>query len=198
MSAVTDPGEPGALPPGQKLADVLPVLHYGPVPKYRPQTWRLTVNGATSDAEAHHLDMAALTAIEMVEVHADVHCVKRWTVPGQSWRGIAGRALVEAVPPASGVTHVMTWAEYGYSATIRLEDLVHEQAVLATHQDGEPLTPERGFPLRLILPHLYAWKGPKWLRGLEYLRGPRRGFWEERGYHVIGDPWREERYSYQE
>jgi DMSO/TMAO reductase YedYZ molybdopterin-dependent catalytic subunit len=93
---------------------------------------------------------------------------------------------------------VMTWAEYGYSATIRLEDLADDGTVLATHLHGEPLTPERGYPLRLVLPHLYAWKGPKWLRGLEYLRGPRRGFWEERGYHVHGDPWQEERYSYQE
>lgn len=187
-----------SLPPGQKPLDDLPVLHYGPVPKYRPESWRLTVNGATADGEDHHLDLAAISALPRVEVVAPMHCVKRWTVVDNLWQGAAGRALLAAVPPAPGVTHVMTWAEYGYSATIRLEDLADAGTVLATHLDGEPLTPERGFPLRLVLPHLYAWKGPKWLRGLEFLRGPRRGFWEERGYHVHGDPWQEERYSYQE
>lgn len=197
---MTDAGErePGSLPPGQKPLETLPVLHYGPVPRFRPDTWRLVVNGATAGGADRHLTMSELLAMPMAEVCADMHCVKRWTVAGAVWRGVLGRTLVAAVPPAEGVTHVMTWAEYGYSATIRLEDLAHRQAVLATHLDHEPLTPERGFPLRLVLPHLYAWKGPKWLRGLEYLRGPRRGFWEERGYHVHGDPWREERYSYQE
>jgi DMSO/TMAO reductase YedYZ molybdopterin-dependent catalytic subunit len=79
-----------------------------------------------------------------------------------------------------------------------MDDFASPRAVLATHLNGEQLTPEHGFPLRLVVPHLYAWKGPKWLRGIEYLRAPRRGFWEERGYHTLGDPWREERYSYQE
>jgi DMSO/TMAO reductase YedYZ molybdopterin-dependent catalytic subunit len=186
------------LPPGQKLIDHLPVLHYGPVPRFRPATWRLTVNGATADGEDHHLDVATFDRLPRHEVCGDLHCVKRWTVRGNSWRGVLGRTVLAVVPPAPDVTHVMTWAEYGYSATIRLEDLARDTTVLATHLAGKPLTPEQGFPLRLVLPHLYAWKGPKWLRGLEYLRGPRRGFWEERGYHVLGDPWAEERYSYLE
>ncbi len=197
---MTDAGgfDAAALPPGQKLVGELPVVHYGPVPKFRPDTWRLTVNGATADGAEHHLDMTRFGELAVHEVVADMHCVKRWTTSDNVWGGVLGRTLLETVPPAAGVTHVMTWAEYGYSATVRLEDLAHQHTVLATHLNGEPLTPERGFPLRLVLPHLYAWKGPKWLRALEYLRGPRRGFWEERGYHVHGDPWGEERYSYQE
>jgi len=196
---VTDAGEPPqALPPGQTAAESLPITHYGPVPKYRPETWRLTVNGATADGLEHDLDVAAFAALPRDRVVGDMHCVKRWTVRENVWEGVLGKTLLDAVPPAPTVTHVMTWAEYGYSATIRLEDLAAAQTVLATHLDGLPITPEQGFPLRLILPHLYAWKGPKWLRGLEYLRGPRRGFWEERGYHVLGDPWQEQRYSYQE
>ncbi len=197
---MTDAGpqsEPG-LPPGQRLAEDMPVTHYGPVPKYRPETWRLVVNGATADGVEHHLSPQDLAALARDEVVADMHCVKRWTNRANRWGGVLGSTLLTAVPPADDVTHVMTWAEYGYSATVRLEDLADPQTVLATHLDGEPLTPERGFPLRLVLPHLYAWKGPKWLRGLEYLREPRRGFWEERGYHVHGDPWQEQRYSYQE
>jgi DMSO/TMAO reductase YedYZ molybdopterin-dependent catalytic subunit len=92
----------------------------------------------------------------------------------------------------------MVWAEYGYSANMSLDDFAGSAAILATHCNGEPLTPEHGWPLRLVVPTLYAWKGPKWVRAVEYLRSDRRGFWEERGYHNAADPWREQRYSYQE
>jgi DMSO/TMAO reductase YedYZ molybdopterin-dependent catalytic subunit len=92
----------------------------------------------------------------------------------------------------------MVWAEYGYSANLRLADFADGHSVFATHRDGELLTAEHGFPLRLVVPRLYAWKGPKWVRGVEYMTADRRGFWEERGYHNLGDPWREQRYSYQE
>ncbi len=196
---MTDDGrDETALPPGQRFAESMPLTHYGPVPKYRPETWRLIVSGATGDGAEHHLDPDAVAALTRSRVVADMHCVKRWSSLGNTWEGVPGSALLAAVPPAAHVTHVMAWAEYGYSATVRLSDLAHPDTILATHLDGAPLTPERGFPLRLIMPHLYAWKGPKWLRGLEYLAEPRRGFWEERGYHVIGDPWQEQRYSYQE
>ncbi len=131
-------------------------------------------------------------------VTADLHCVTKFSLRGVEWTGIAAAALIGMVPPAAGVTHVMAWAEYGYSANLRLADLAAPTTLLATHRDGEPLTAEHGFPVRLVVPHLYAWKGPKWLRGLEYLLADRRGFWEERGYHNRADPWREQRYSYQE
>ena len=196
---MTEPATPPRpLPPGQRYAVRLPILHYGPVPRFRPDTWRLTVNGATASGEDRHLTMDELAALPHEEISADVHCVTKWTALDVCWGGIPTRALLDLVPPASGATHVMAWAEYGYSATLRMDDLVSARALLATHRDGAPLRPEHGYPLRLVVPHLYAWKGPKWLRGIEYLREERRGFWEERGYHVIGDPWREERYSYQE
>lgn len=197
---MTDASElpPRVLPPGQKLASGVPVLHYGPVPRFRPESWRLVVNGATSDGAEHHLDVEAFAALPRTARTADMHCVTRWSVLDNAWSGVAGTALLEAVPPADDVTHVMAWAEYGYSANLRIEDLAAEGTLLATHRGGEPLTPEHGYPLRLVVPHLYAWKGPKWLRGIEYLTEPRRGFWEERGYHTVGDPWQEERYSYQE
>ena len=108
------------------------------------------------------------------------------------------RPLLERVPPAPSVTHVMVWAEYGYGANLRLEDFASPSALFVTHRDGEPLSPDHGAPLRLVVPHLYAWKGPKWVRGVEYLEQDRRGFWEERGYHNRADPWQEQRYSYQE
>jgi DMSO/TMAO reductase YedYZ molybdopterin-dependent catalytic subunit len=200
MAGVTDASElpPRALPPGQRLATDFPVLHYGPVPRFKPDSWRLVVNGATADGSEHHLDIEQFHALPRTTVDADMHCVTRWTVLDNLWEGVSARDLMAAVPPADDVTHVMAWAEYGYSSNMRIDDFAAPRSLLATHRGGEPLTPEHGYPLRLVVPHLYAWKGPKWLRGIEYLVGERRGFWEERGYHTVGDPWREERYSYQE
>jgi DMSO/TMAO reductase YedYZ molybdopterin-dependent catalytic subunit len=187
-----------ALPPGQRPAAGWPVLHYGPVPHDRGERWDLRVNGATEDGEEHVLDAAQFAALPRTDIRGDLHCVTRWSVPDNRWSGVAARTLIDLVPPAPGADYVMVWAEYGYSANLRLEDLASPRTLLATHHDGEPLTPEHGWPLRLVVPHLYAYKGPKWLRGVEYLTEPGRGFWEQRGYHATGDAWREERWSYQE
>jgi DMSO/TMAO reductase YedYZ molybdopterin-dependent catalytic subunit len=189
---------PRTLPPGQRLANGFPIRHYGPVPRFRPDTWRLTVNGATIDGDEHHLDVEAFAALKRDQVLGDLHCVTKWTVLDNSWEGVLASTLMEAVPPAEDVTHVMAWAEYGYSANLRLEDFNSARTILATHRNGQALTPEHGWPLRLVVPHLYGWKGPKWLRMIEYLTAERRGYWEERGYHTGGNPWREQRYSYQE
>jgi DMSO/TMAO reductase YedYZ molybdopterin-dependent catalytic subunit len=131
-------------------------------------------------------------------VRADLHCVTKFSLLDSEWTGVATRTLLEAAPPAAEVTHVMVWAEFGYSANLSLADFAGESCVLATHRDGVPITPEHGWPLRLVVPTRYAWKSPKWVRAVEYLTEDRRGFWEERGYHNIADPWREQRYSYQE
>jgi DMSO/TMAO reductase YedYZ molybdopterin-dependent catalytic subunit len=186
------------LPPGQRRAERLKVLHYGPVPRFRPESWRLTVSGATADGQEHAFDVEQFAALPRIRVRGDLHCVTRWSVVDNEWEGVAARTVLQLCPPSEHVTHVLAWAEFGYSATLRLEDLASPRAILATHLGGRQLTAEHGYPVRLVVPHLYAFKGPKWLRGLEYLTGPVRGFWEERGYHAVGDPWREERYSYQE
>lgn len=192
------PGDPRVLPPGQRLAVGLPVQHYGPVPRSRPERWHLTVTGSTASGDDTVIGLAEFGRLPRARVAGDMHCVTRWSSLDNVWEGVAARTILEQFPPGDDVTHVMAWAEYGYSTTLRLEDLTSPRAILATHHDGEPLTPERGWPVRLVVPHLYAWKGPKWLRGLEYLTEVRRGFWEQRGYHQVGDPWRQERYSYQE
>jgi DMSO/TMAO reductase YedYZ molybdopterin-dependent catalytic subunit len=191
-------GLPRVLPPGQRHAAHLKVQHYGRVPRFRPESWRLTVSGATRDVRDVDLDLERFAELPRARVVGDLHCVTKWTVLDNEWEGVLARSLMELFPPADGVTHVLATAEYGYSTTLRLEDLASPRAILATHLNGQPLTPEHGWPLRLVVPHLYGWKGPKWLRGLEYLTVPVRGFWEQRGYHAVGDPWREERYSYQE
>jgi DMSO/TMAO reductase YedYZ molybdopterin-dependent catalytic subunit len=194
---VSLPEEP-ALPPGQRLADGWPTVHYGPVPAARRQAWDLTVTGATADGADHVLDAAAFGDLPQATVVGDLHCVTRWTMLGNEWTGVPARALLDLYPPADGAEHVMVWAEYGYSANLRVQDLASPRAVLATRHRGAALSPEKGGPVRLVVPHLYAYKGPKWLRGIEYLTEPGRGFWEQRGYHAIGDAWRQERWSYQE
>lgn len=191
-------GQP-ELPPGQRLQRGWPVTHYGPVPKFKPDRWEFRVFGAVADTDAKdRWSHEEFTELPYSTVVSDLHCVTKYTMTGAEWGGIATREILELAPPEPAVTHVMVWAEYGFSSNLRLDDFASEQAVFATHKDGELLTAEHGFPVRLIVPHLYAWKGPKWVRGIEYMTADRRGFWEERGYHNIGDPWREQRYSYQE
>jgi DMSO/TMAO reductase YedYZ molybdopterin-dependent catalytic subunit len=184
------------LPPGQYIPRGWPVLHYGPVPRFKPETWDFKVFGVT--AAERSWSWPQLAELPRTEVQADFHCVTKFSVLDSTWTGIATRTFLELVPPAPEVTHVMVWAEYGYSANMTLEDFASQEALFVTHRDGEPLSPDHGYPLRLVVPHLYAWKGPKWARGVEYLSADRRGFWEERGYHNRADPWREQRYSYQE
>lgn len=185
------------LPPGQYLPRGWPVLHYGPVPRFVATAWDFRVFGATAGGE-RVLDGAGFAALRRTEVTADLHCVTRFSLLGSSWTGVSTSTVLELAPPAPETTHVMVWAEHGYSANLRLDDFADADALFVTHRNGEPLTPEHGFPLRLVVPHLYAWKGPKWARGVEYLVEDRRGFWEERGYHNLADPWREQRYAYQE
>ena len=182
------------LPPGQYIPRGWPVLHYGPVPRFKPETWDFRVFGETVDDA--RWDWEQFGALPRVDATADFHCVTKFSVLDAAWTGVPTSALLEACPPLPAVTHVMVWAEYGYSANMTLEDF--RAGLFVTHRDGEPLSPDHGFPLRLVVPHLYAWKGPKWARGVEYLTEDRRGFWEDRGYHNRADPWQEQRYSYQE
>jgi len=195
---VPAPDPARTLPPGQKLASELRVQHYGPVPRFRPESWSLVVNGATADGKEHSLGIEEFDALPRITVRGDFHCVTKWSVPDQEWEGVPARLLLELIPPDPQVTDVMAWAEYGYSTNLRLADFAAPRVVLATGRNGATLTPQHGYPVRLVVPHLYGWKGPKWLRQIEYLTEPARGFWEERGYHTRADPWREERYSYQE
>lgn len=185
------------LPPGQYIPRGWPVLHYGPVPKFDESSWDFRVFGAIDGGE-RRWDWAGFGELPRTEIRADFHCVTKFSLLDNTWTGVATGVLLGLAPPASGVTHVMVWAEYGYSANMALADFGGDRSMLVTHRDGALLIPEHGFPLRLVVPHLYAWKGPKWVRGVEYLTADRRGFWEERGYHNLADPWREQRYSYQE
>jgi DMSO/TMAO reductase YedYZ molybdopterin-dependent catalytic subunit len=187
-----------ALPPGQYVPRTLPVLHYGPVPTFNPLTWDMKISGATETGTETQLRWQDMAELPISEVTADFHCVTKFTVPGIRWAGILASEILHRFPPAPAVTHVMIYADFGYSANVRITDFAADDTLLATHRDGVRLTPDHGYPLRLVVPSLYAWKSVKWVRAIEYLTTDRRGFWEERGYHNTADPWREQRYSYQE
>ena len=187
----------GRIPPGQHLADGWPVMHYGRPPTFHPDTWDFQVLGATADGGSTRWTYDELLTLPQSDVVADFHCVTKFTMLDSRWTGVLVSTLLATAPPDPEVTHVLVWADRGYTTNLRLSDLVGD-AVLAHSRDGAALSVDHGWPLRLVVPHLYAWKGPKWVRGLEYLTEDRRGFWEERGYHNVGDPWLEQRYTYQE
>ena len=190
-------GRPG-LPPGQRVQPDWAPQHYGPVPRFRPQSWDFRVSGGTESGREHRWDWAAIAGLPRCAITADLHCVTKATIAGIAWEGIAAADVLRAAPPAGTVTHVMVWADYGYSANIRIADFAADTTLFATGAGGVPLTPEHGYPMRLVVPHLYGWKSVKWVRAVEYLTADRRGFWEERGYHNSADPWHEQRFSYQE
>ena len=185
------------IPPGQHLADDWPVMHYGRPPAFHAETWDFQVLGATADGGSTRWTYDELMGLPQVDVVADFHCVTKFTMLDNRWSGVRVSTVLAAAPPDPEVTHVLVWADRGYTANLRLADLAGD-ALLAHSRDGAVLSVDHGWPLRLVVPHLYAWKGPKWVRGLEYLTEDRRGFWEERGYHNVGDPWLEQRYTYQE
>ena len=198
-AAAGDSADQGlVLPPGQYVPRTLPVLHYGPVPVFKAETWDLSIIGATESGTETKLRWGDVAALPLTEVTADFHCVTKFTVPAVRWAGVLAAEILRQFPPAAAVTHVMIWAEFGYSANIRITDFAADDTLLATHRDSARLSPEHGYPLRLVVPRLYAWKSVKWVRAVEYLTTDRRGFWEERGYHNTADPWQEQRYSYQE
>jgi DMSO/TMAO reductase YedYZ molybdopterin-dependent catalytic subunit len=184
------------VPSGQRLVKGWPVLHYGPVPKFDEAAWSFEVSGLV-DAP-FTLSYAELKALGPQKVQADMHCVTGWSTLDNEWEGVPFRTIVEKAQPKPEAKWVITHCEYGYTSDLSLEAMTDDDVLLAWAHNGEPLTPDHGFPLRLVVPKRYAWKSAKWLRGLEFSDTNKRGFWEERGYHVHADPWGEERYSYQE
>ena len=183
----------GRLPPGQSLTLKWPVLHYGSVPHFDPQTWDFRVYGLVATPLQFSWD--EFNALLRVRRTSDFHCVTRWSRFDNRWEGVAAQELLRRAHPQAGAGYVLVHAEQGFTANVPLADLDREEVLLATHHDGQPLPLDHGFPLRLIVPHLYAWKSVKWVRALELLDHDVPGFWEQNGYHMYGDPWKEQRFS---
>jgi DMSO/TMAO reductase YedYZ molybdopterin-dependent catalytic subunit len=185
--------EAGRLPPGQSLTLKWPVLHYGSIPRFDPERWELKLFGAVEAPV--RFTWQEFGRLEPSERTSDFHCVTRWSRFDNRWRGVAFRTLLETVKLSAAARFVLVHAEQGYTANMPLADLDRPEVLLATHHDGQPLTPEHGYPVRLIVPHLYAWKSVKWVRGFEFLEKEAPGFWEQNGYHIYGDPFREQRFT---
>jgi DMSO/TMAO reductase YedYZ molybdopterin-dependent catalytic subunit len=183
----------GLLPPGQSLTLKWPVLHYGSVPKFDPKTWDFRAYGLVETPR--RLTWAEFNALPKVHTTSDFHCVTRWSRFDNQWEGVAFRELLRRVKLKPGAAYVLVHAEQGFTANLPLADLDRDEVLLATHHDGEPLTADHGYPLRLIVPHLYSWKSVKWVRALEFLDHDAPGFWEQNGYHMYPDPWKEQRFS---
>jgi DMSO/TMAO reductase YedYZ molybdopterin-dependent catalytic subunit len=192
---VADAGyDPARLPPGQYITDKWPVLHAGSVPETDLATWGFRVWGQVEREAA--LSWEEFNELPKVEVTQDIHCVTRWSRFDVTFEGIPWSALAELVAPKPTARFAIAHAEHGYTANSPLSALEDPLAVLATHADGAPLTPEHGGPLRLVVPGKYFWKSAKWLRGIELLSTDQPGFWERYGYHNDADPWKEERYGF--
>lgn len=181
------------LPPGQSATLKWPVLHYGSVPRFDPQTWDFRVWGAMETPL--RFTWEDFSALPRSRITSDFHCVTRWSRFDNHWEGVLFRELLRRLRLKPEAKYALIHAEQGFTANVPLSDLDRENVLLATHHDGQPLTAEHGYPLRLIVPHLYAWKSVKWVRGLEFLEHDAPGFWEQNGYHMYGDPWKEQRFE---
>src|SRR5207302_7839814 len=186
--------DPARLPPGQYLTEKWPVLHAGSVPKTDLGTWNFEVFGEVERPLT--LTWDELRELPATEVTVDVHCVTRWSRFDTRFRGVHWHELAKLVDPKPTARFVIAHAEQGYTANLPLEAIEAHEALIAWEADGEPLEPDHGWPLRLVVPSRYFWKSAKWLRGLELRSTDEPGFWERYGYHNDADPWREERYSF--
>jgi DMSO/TMAO reductase YedYZ molybdopterin-dependent catalytic subunit len=186
--------DPGRLPPGQYLTEKWPVLHAGTVPQTDLATWDFKVFGEVEEPVTLGYD--ELMALPQTEITVDIHCVTRWSRFDTSFKGVHWRELAKLVRPKPSARFVVAHAEQGFTSNVPLAALEEDDALIAWEADGEPLEPEHGWPLRLVVPSRYFWKSAKWLRGLELLAHDQPGFWERYGYNNDANFWEEQRYAF--
>jgi DMSO/TMAO reductase YedYZ molybdopterin-dependent catalytic subunit len=185
------------IPPRQAQTRKWPILHAGSVPPFDPATWDFTIFPKPLVKAVKRFTWAEFLALPRVKVFADMHCVTRWSKLNNLWEGVATRELLDHVQVSPNAKFVMIHSEYGFSTNLPVADFFGEDCLFALKHDGQDLSPDHGFPLRLVVPRLYAWKSAKWVRGVEFMQEDRAGFWESwenGGYHMRGDPWVEERF----
>jgi len=183
------------LPPRQVVTRKWPVLHAGSVPEFDPRQWRFRIFGLVE--QPWECTYEEFLRLPRVRVLGDMHCVTRWSKLGNLWEGVSTRTVLEQVRVLPQARYVLVHCEHGFTTNLPLEDFLGEDCLFAWKHNGELLTPDHGYPLRLVVPRLYAWKSAKWARGIELLAEDRPGFWESwenGGYHMRGDPWTEQRF----
>ena len=194
----------GRLPPGQALTNKFPVLHYGPVPRFNPATWDFRLWGEV--VQEVHWTWDEFSRLPRTKVSMDIHCVTRWSKFDTLWEGVSLGTLAREgfIQPRPQARHILQHAEYGFTVNIPIDVALADNFLLATHFNGEPLTPDHGYPLRGVVGNItgrpdlmvpYLWKGAKWLRGIEFLTQDIPGFWERAGYNNEADVWKEERFG---
>ena len=197
VSADTQRGDPKTrTPPGQTLTAKWPVLHYGTVPKVDPHAadWSLRIFGRCRNE--YELTYDEIRKMPAVDVVCDMHCVTHWSRLDNRFTGVAIKPLIERAEPEPDAKFVMCHGENGFTVNLPLAQFMADDCVLAYQWDGKDLTHEHGYPLRAIVPRLYLWKSAKWLRGIELRYTDAPGFWEQNGYHMKGDPWKEQRFGW--
>jgi len=187
------PQQEPRLPPGQILTDKWPVLHYGSVPKVDLAAWDFQVRGLVDAPLRFTWD--EFKALPRVQVRSDIHCVTRWSRYDNAWEGVAVAEILRRAVPRPEARFAIVHAEQGFTANLPLASVLDPDVLLADTHDGHPLTPEHGWPLRLVVPRRYFWKSAKWCRAIELVAADQPGFWEQNGYHNAADPWHEERFS---
>ena len=181
------------LPPGQRLTDGWPVLHYGSIPSINLADWRLQIFGLVEQEVT--LTWEELMALPQTTAHNDIHCVTTWSKFDNDWEGISFQEIFKLVNVQPEAEYAVFHSYGGYTTNVPLDEIQGPENMLAHTHNGEPLTLEHGWPLRSLVPELYLWKSAKWIRGIEFVAQDRPGFWEMYGYHMHGDPWKEERYG---
>ncbi|RDY90989.1 sulfite oxidase-like oxidoreductase [Bacillus amyloliquefaciens] len=183
------------IPPNQNVTTKFPVLHAGNVPYYEDMSkWNLQVYGLVDRPML--LSFEDIKAFPKAELKNDIHCVTGWSRLDNVWQGIRAKDIAEKAGVHEEAGFVILHAEEGWTANLPLSDFTRETSLLAYAHNGEPLTPEHGYPLRGVFPHLYFWKSAKWLRGIQFTKENHPGFWEKNGYHMRGDPWKNQRFTW--
>jgi DMSO/TMAO reductase YedYZ molybdopterin-dependent catalytic subunit len=192
---VKSKGDPNRVPPNQHVTTKFPVLHAGNVPYYEDLSkWDLQVFGLLDHPKRFTYEN--LMNMEQVDQDNDIHCVTGWSKLDNVWRGISTLQLVKDLGLREKANYCIIHAEEGWTTNLPLDDFLKETSLLAHSHNGEPLTPEHGFPFRAVFPHLYFWKSAKWIRAIQFTEHNHPGFWERNGYHMNGDPWKEERFTW--
>ena len=180
-------------PPGQRLKEDFPVLHYGDIPHFNENIWDFTVTGLVK--KPLRLTYREFLSLMSTEVTVDFHCVTGWSKFDLKWKGILFKTIASLVKPLEEARFVFVIADYGYSTNMPIKVAMDNDVIFAYEYNENPLTPEHGFPMRLVVPKRYAYKSAKWVRGIEFLKEDRKGFWESVGYSNSADPWKEERFE---
>jgi DMSO/TMAO reductase YedYZ molybdopterin-dependent catalytic subunit len=188
-----DTERPERVPPGQKLTEKWPALHYGNVPSIDISGWAFTISGLVE--KERKLSYAEFTSLPTVKVLSDIHCVTGWSKLDNLWEGVSASLIRELVKILPEARFVIVRSEGGFTTNLALDDFFQPDVLFAFKHNNQPLTPQHGYPVRLVVPRLYFWKSAKWVIGVEFTAEDRPGFWETHGYHNHGDPWKEERYS---